>query len=84
MNHDLDIIKAGRSKWRMSFNPDPTKQAVEVTFATKRVKTDHPDILFGGVPVVRVEEHKQLGVILDSKFHLLVIYKQLLLNLDRE
>ena len=58
MNHDLEIIKAWASKWRMSFNPDPNKQAVEVTFSTKRVKTDHPDILFGGVPVVKVEEHK--------------------------
>ena len=67
MNHDLDIIKAWLSKWRMSFNPDPSKQAVEVTFSTKRVKTDHPYILFGVVPVVRVEEHKHLGVILDSK-----------------
>ena len=67
MNHDLEIIKAWASKWRMSFNPDPNKQAVEVTFSTKRVKTDHPDILFGGVPVVKVEEHKHLGVILDSK-----------------
>ena len=67
MNHDLDLIKAWASKWRMSFNPDPNKQAVEVTFSTKRVKTDHPDILFGGVPVVNVEEHKHLGVILDSK-----------------
>ena len=38
-----------------------------MTFSTKRVKTDHPDILFGGVPVVKVEEHKHLGFILDSK-----------------
>ena len=67
MNYDLDLIKAWASKWRMSFNPDPNKQAVEVTFSTKRVKTDHPDMLFGGVTVVRVEEHKHLGVILDSK-----------------
>ena len=46
MNHDIDIIKAWASKWRMSFNPDPNKHAVEVMFSTKRVKTDHPDILF--------------------------------------
>ena len=48
INHDLDIIKAWATKWRMSFNPDPNKQAVELTFSTKRVKTDQPDILFGG------------------------------------
>ena len=51
----------------MSFNPDPNKQAVELTFSTKRVKTDQPDILFAGVPVVKAEEHKHLGVIPDSK-----------------
>ena len=67
INHDLDILKAWATKWRMSFNPDPNKQAVELTFSTKRVKTDQPDILFGGVPVVKVEEHKQLGLILDPK-----------------
>ena len=38
-----------------------------MTFSTKRVKADHPDILFEGVPVVRLEEHKHLGVMLDSK-----------------
>ena len=64
---DLDIIKALASKWRILFNPDPNKQAVEVTFSMKRVKTAHPDSLFGLVPVVRVEEHKHLGVILVSK-----------------
>ena len=63
----VDIIKAWVTKWRMSFNPDPHKQAVELTSSTNRVKTDQPDILFGGVPVVKVEEHMHLGVILDSK-----------------
>ena len=31
MNHDLDIIKSWAYNWRMLFNPDPAKQAVEVT-----------------------------------------------------
>ena len=37
-NHDLDIIKAWATKWRMSFNPDPNKQAVELTFPQKESK----------------------------------------------
>ena len=56
-----------------------------MTFSTKIVKTDHPDILFGGVPVVKVEEHEHFGVIPDSKLSFAShIHKQLLLNLDRE
>ena len=35
LNHDLDILKAWASKWRMSFNHDPNKQAIEVTFSTR-------------------------------------------------
>ena len=31
MNHDLNLIKLWVHNWRMSFNPDPNKQAVEVT-----------------------------------------------------
>ena len=67
MNHDLNLIKLWAHSWRMSFNPDPTKQAVEVTFSKKRIQTNHPPIFFNGAPVMRVQEQKHLGVILDSK-----------------
>ena len=36
MNHDLNIIKNWAHQWRMLFNPDPMKQAVEIAFSTKR------------------------------------------------
>ena len=32
MTHDLNLIKLWAHNWRMSFNPDPNKQAVKVTF----------------------------------------------------
>ena len=32
MNHDLELIKKWAHDWRMSFNPDARKQAVEVIF----------------------------------------------------
>ena len=54
-------------KWRLSFNPDPTKQAVEVTFSRKISPSNYPPICFNSVPVMKVSEHKHLGVILDSK-----------------
>ena len=67
MNHDLDLIRLWAHNWRMSFNPDPRKQAVELIFSRKNVKTDHPVILFNDLPVMKVDEHKHLGIILDSK-----------------
>ena len=51
----------------MSFNPDPTKQAVEVLFSCKNISPDHPPLYFNGVEVERVSEHEHLGLTLDSK-----------------
>jgi len=51
----------------MSFNPDPQKQAIELRFSKKRLAVDHPIILFNNIPVKQVDEHKHLGLILDSK-----------------
>ena len=67
MNHDLDLIRLWAPNWRMSFNPDPRKQAVELIFSRKNVQTEHPVILFNDLPVMKVDEHKHLGIILDSK-----------------
>ena len=67
MNHDLDLIRLWAHNWRMSFSPDPRKQAVEVIFSRKNVQTEHPVILFNDLPVKKVDEHKHLGIILDSK-----------------
>ena len=67
MNHDLDTIKRWAHNWRMSFNPDPNKQAVEVIFSTKRAPVDHPIIFFNDAPVMKVTQHKHLGLILDAK-----------------
>ena len=67
MNHDLDLIGQWAHTWRMSFNPDPQKQALESKFSKKKIEIDHPVILFNNIPVKKVDEHKHLGIILDSK-----------------
>ena len=64
MNHDLDLITLWARDWRMSFNPDPRKQAVELVFSGKYVKVDHPVILFNDVAVSTVDQHKHLGITL--------------------
>ena len=37
LNHDLNLISQWAHKWKMEFNPDPTKQATEVLFSCKRI-----------------------------------------------
>ena len=36
MNHDLESISQWAYDWKMSFNPDPQKQAVELVFSKKK------------------------------------------------
>ena len=67
MNHDLNSISQWAHAWRMSFNPDPQKQAVELTFSRKKIEIDHPVIHFNDISVKKVDEHKHLGITLDSK-----------------
>ena len=42
----------------MKFNPDPTKQATEVLFSCKEVSPNHPQLIFNGTDVVKVNEQK--------------------------
>ena len=35
----------------MVFNPDITKQAIEVIFSCKSRKNEHPDLTFSGIPI---------------------------------
>ena len=50
----------------MEFNPDPTKQASEVIFSCKKSSPNHPQLIFNGTVVAKVNEQKHLGLILDS------------------
>ena len=51
----------------MEFNPDPTKQATEVLFSCKKVSPNHPQLIFNGTVVEKVNEQKHLGLILNSQ-----------------
>ena len=52
--------------WKMSFNPDPKKQAQEVIFPRKLNKPNHPSLNFKNTVVIQSANHKQLGMILDT------------------
>ena len=53
----------------MQFNPDPLKQAVQVIFAVKKVKPNHPPIYFNGKEVVTKTEQQPLGFIMDKQLN---------------
>ena len=67
INDDLKNIEAWAHEWKVSFNPDPLKQAQEVIFSLKRNKPHHPDIIFNGNPVKKSSSQKHLGMFFDSK-----------------
>ena len=67
LNHDLHLIERWAYQWKMSFNPDPSKQAVEILFTQKRNSIYHPPLFFNNQIVKKVPEHKHLGLILDPQ-----------------
>ena len=46
LNSDLMKISNWAFQWKMTFNPDPNKQAQEVIFSRKINKIDHPSLYF--------------------------------------
>ena len=51
----------------VTFNPGPTKQAVEVLFSQQKRDSNHPPLFFNGSIVLKVDDNKHLGLTLDSK-----------------
>ena len=67
MNSDLTLINEWAFKWKMQFNPDPSKQAQEVLFSRKIKNVCHPNLNFNNNVVNQVSSQKHLGLILDQK-----------------
>ena len=55
--------------WKMSFNPDISKQAPEITFSKRNIDISHPPLYFNKTPVVVCSCQKHLGVFLDKKLN---------------
>ena len=69
LNSDLSKINNWAFHLKMVFNPDPSKQAQEVTFPHKIQKTCHPFIYFNNESVNKSVNKSQehLGLILYNK-----------------
>ena len=48
LNRDLDIISNWAHQWKMQFNPEKNKQAVQVIFSQKKEAVTHPPVFFNG------------------------------------
>ena len=69
LNRDLSIISDWSYQWKMQFNPDKNKQAVQAIFSCKKYKPTHPSLIFNQSEVVKKDEYIHLGMILDSKLN---------------
>ena len=69
LNNDLTKITKWAFQWKMSFNPDISKQAHEVIFSCKRSVPSHPPLTFNNIPVARTNSQKHLGMQLDKKLN---------------
>ena len=56
-------------QWKISFNPDPTKQAQELIFSRKVQTTNHPPLFFNENIIPKTTHQKDLGIFLDSKLN---------------
>ena len=68
-NNDLRKSSNWAYQWKMSFNPDPLKQAQEVIFSRKITNTNHPTLIFNNNPIHQVALQKHLGMFLDFKLN---------------
>ena len=67
LNPDIDVINKWAHQWKFEFNSDPLiKQTNEILFSCKNNGQTHPQIIFNWTVVAKVEEQKDLGLILES------------------
>ena len=74
LNRDLDGIRMWAHQWKLEFNPDLTKQVTEVLFSCKKSSLNHPQIMFNGTIVAKMNDQKHLGLSLDSSLSLKKTY----------
>ena len=66
LHRDLKVVTDWAYQWKMQFNPDINKQAIQVIFSQKRTKPIHPPLFFNNAPVVIKDEQKHFEMVLDS------------------
>ena len=73
VNNNLKLISDWDFQWKMSFNPDFSKQAQEIIFSKKNM---NPNVYFNNIPVSSASVHKHLGMFLDYKLKLQISFQR--------
>ena len=68
LKNDLDKDSDWVYTRKISFNPNPSKEAQEVIFSRKYTKGNHPPIYFNDIPVTQTTIQKRVGLYHDEKF----------------
>ena len=66
LNRDLETVRLWAWQWQMEFNVEKTE---EVIFSTERRKPFHPQLSMDNIEISLVNEHKHLGMTLDSQLN---------------
>ena len=67
LNNDLHKVSLWVYKLKMSFNPDPSKQAQEVIFSRKINELHHPPLFLNNSTIQQISSQKRLGIHLDEE-----------------
>ena len=67
------MISNWAKHWKISFNPDATKPAIEILFSLARKM---PTSVFNGVEVKRISEHKLLDLVFHPKLNFAAHFKE--------
>ena len=66
LRDDMGKLENWANKWKIIFNPDPSKPAEKVIF-TNRKSTSYDTLTYSGVDVEPADDHKHLSFVLDRK-----------------
>ena len=69
LNKDLTKIMQWTFQWKMSCNPDISKQGHEFIFSRKRSVTSHPPLTFNNIAVAKTNSQKHLGMQFGKKLN---------------
>ena len=61
LNADLKFIEKWAYQWKMQFNPDKNRQAIQVILSHRKSRPIHPPLIVNGSEVVTLDEQKHLG-----------------------
>ena len=68
LNHDLEKISEWAFHWKIKFNPDPIKQAQEMTISKKKKVSTHPVVYFDNSPANSIDSKLSFENHLQSVF----------------